>query len=52
MRSIGDIARALEEGGGRVAPVEEWNPPDCGEIDMRIGFDGTWYYAGSPIGRP
>jgi hypothetical protein len=29
-----------------------WNPPYCGEIDMRIAADGTWFYCGSPIGRP
>ena len=29
-----------------------WNPPDCGDIDMRIAADGTWFYCGSPIGRP
>lgn len=23
----------------------------CGELDMRIARDGTWYYHGSPIGR-
>ena len=28
-----------------------WNPPDCGDIDMRIAADGTWFYCGSPIGR-
>ena len=28
-----------------------WNPPDCGDIDMRIAADGVWYYCGSPIGR-
>ena len=33
-------------------PVERWNPPFCGEIDMRIAADGTWYYMGTPIGRP
>ncbi len=33
------------------APVHLWNPPDCGDIDMRIAADGTWYYCGSPIGR-
>lgn len=33
-------------------PVHLWNPPDCGEIDMRIGADGTWYYQKTPIGRP
>jgi hypothetical protein len=32
-------------------PVERWNPPYCGEIDMRIAADGTWFYRGSPIGR-
>ncbi len=34
------------------APVHLWNPPYCGEIDMRIARDGTWFYGGSPIGRP
>jgi len=34
------------------APVHLWNPPYCGEIDMRIAADGTWFYGGSPIGRP
>jgi len=33
-------------------PVERWNPPYCGEIDMRIAADGSWHYNGSPIGRP
>jgi hypothetical protein len=33
-------------------PVETWNPPDCGDIDIRIGRDGTWYYRGSAIRRP
>lgn len=32
-------------------PVERWNPPDCGDIDMRIAADGLWYYLGTPIGR-
>ena len=33
-------------------PVERWNPPYCGELDMRIAADGTWFYNGTPIGRP
>ncbi|MGH6820464.1 MAG: DUF1285 domain-containing protein [Methylocella sp.] len=33
-------------------PVEQWNPPFCGDIDMRIARDGTWFYRGTPIGRP
>lgn len=32
-------------------PVHEWNPPFCGDIDMRIARDGRWYYQGSPIDR-
>jgi uncharacterized protein len=33
-------------------PVHLWNPPFCGDIDMKIAADGTWFYQGSPIGRP
>lgn len=33
-------------------PVHLWNPAYCGEIDMRIAVDGTWFYNGTPIGRP
>ena len=33
-------------------PVEQWNPPFCGDIDLRIAADGTWHYLGTPIGRP
>lgn len=34
------------------APVHLWNPPFCGDLDMRIAADGTWFYLGTPIGRP
>jgi hypothetical protein len=33
-------------------PVHLWNPPFCGDLDMRIATDGTWFYGGTPIGRP
>jgi len=33
-------------------PVHLWDPAYCGEIDMRIAADGTWFYLGTPIGRP
>jgi hypothetical protein len=33
-------------------PVHLWNPPFCGDLDMRIAGDGSWYYMGTPIGRP
>jgi hypothetical protein len=39
-------------GGKGLPPVHLWNPPFCGDLDMRIATDGTWYYMGTPIGRP
>jgi hypothetical protein len=32
--------------------VHLWNPDFCGDLDMRIARDGTWFYLGTPIGRP
>lgn len=45
------VARLGPEAGRGPAPVERWNPPFCGDIDMRIAADGTWFYCGTPIGR-
>lgn len=46
------IAAALPRAGERgPPPVERWNPPFCGDIDMRIAADGTWFYMKTPIGR-
>ena len=45
-------AAAASERSGKLPPVHLWNPPFCGDIDMRIGRDGTWFYASTPIGRP
>jgi len=33
------------------APVHLWTPDFCGDLDMRIARDGTWFYLGTPIGR-
>lgn len=38
-------------GTQKYPPVEKWDPDFCGEIDMRIARDGTWFYMGTPIGR-
>ena len=46
------IAASLPRDGGRAAaPVHLWNPPFCGDLDMRIAADGTWFYQKTPIGR-
>ncbi len=50
LEALVEAARAA--GGRGPAPVERWNPPDCGDMDMRIAADGTWHYMGTPIGRP
>ena len=42
---------AAKEGKRGAPPVHLWNPPFCGDIDMRIARDGTWFYMGTPIGR-
>jgi hypothetical protein len=31
--------------------VHLWDPPFCGDLDMRIAADGTWFYLKTPIGR-
>jgi hypothetical protein len=43
---------AARIGTGRHPPTEKWNPPFCGDLDIRIATDGTWFYLGTPIGRP
>jgi hypothetical protein len=45
-----DAASSSAEGKG-LPPVHLWNPPFCGDLDMRIASDGTWFYLGTPIGR-
>ncbi len=44
------VGRAGEAGRGP-APVELWEPEFCGDLDMEIRRDGTWFYMGTPIGR-
>lgn len=48
--SLAKSARAASAGG--LPPVHLWNPPFCGDLDIRIARDGTWFYLGTPIGRP
>jgi uncharacterized protein len=47
--SLTDVAKALAE--KRLPPVENWHPTHCGDSEMRIARDGTWFHQGSPIGR-
>ena len=45
---LATVTKAAKKGP---PPVHLWNPPFCGDIDMRIARDGTWFYLGTPIGR-
>lgn len=47
---IAASAKAAAKGRG-LPPVHLWNPPFCGDLDMQIKRDGTWFYMGTPIGR-
>ncbi|AWB47529.1 DUF1285 domain-containing protein [Gemmobacter aquarius] len=52
----GPLAEGLASAAGAASkrglpPVHLWNPPYCGEIDIRIARDGTWFHEGTPIGR-
>ncbi|NVJ98568.1 MAG: DUF1285 domain-containing protein [Alphaproteobacteria bacterium] len=44
-----DILKQID--GQKFPPVDRWNPDFCGDIDMRIASDGTWFYMGTPITR-
>jgi hypothetical protein len=47
-----DAITGALRGAAKAPPVELWNPPFCGDLDMRIAADGTWFYLKTPIGRP
>jgi hypothetical protein len=47
----GLAAAAASAGRRGPPPVHLWNPPFCGDLDIRINRDGTWHYLGTPIGR-
>ena len=47
---LADLRREAASGRA-LPPVERWNPAHCGDIDIRIARDGTWFHNGTPIGR-
>ncbi len=49
IETIYDFSKRKKKG---IPPVEKWNPPFCGEIDMHILRNGKWTYMGSEIKRP
>ncbi|WP_438278551.1 DUF1285 domain-containing protein [Nitrobacter sp.] len=55
-RTLDGLATAARDAAGPTGkglpPVHLWNPPFCGDLDLRIAGDGTWFYMKTPIGRP
>src|SRR5579885_1826977 len=52
LEALAGALRRTADGAQGLPPVELWNPPFCGDLDMRIASDGTWFYLKTPIGRP
>ena len=48
--SFADLETMIAE--RRLPPVDHWNPDHCGNSEMRIARDGTWFHQGQPINRP
>lgn len=48
--SLSELQKLIDE--RRLPPVDQWNPEYCGDSEMRIARDGTWYHQGSAITRP
>lgn len=49
--SLQDLMKALQDTEEGERPVEKWNPDYCGEMDMIIKSDGSWWHEGSRITR-
>ena len=45
------LAEQLIKPRDGLPPVNDWDPPFCGDMDLRITRDGSWHYLGTPIGR-
>jgi hypothetical protein len=48
--TLAEIATLAAE--RHLPPVESWHPARCGDSEMRIARDGTWFHQGDPIRRP
>ncbi|QFU07493.1 hypothetical protein PARPLA_00957 [Rhodobacteraceae bacterium THAF1] len=48
-KALEEAVRAASQGG--MPPIEAWDPPESGDMDLRIDRDGTWIHEGSPIRR-
>ena len=49
---LNQLSAILAAGPAAERPLEQWNPPDCGMMDLTIKANGVWIHAGTPIHRP
>ena len=51
--SLNDLVKAAKANadGKGTPPVESWNPQFCGEMDLVIRADGSWWHEGTRISR-
>ena len=49
--SLGDLIALAKASGGKLPPVENWHPENCGQMDMVIKRDGSWWHEGTRITR-
>jgi hypothetical protein len=49
--SLEKIMAQIKAQGDSIPPVELWNPPYCGEMDLQIKANGDWFHAGTVFKR-
>lgn len=49
--SLEKITAEIKAQGDKIPPVELWDPPYCGEMDLQIKANGDWFYAGTIFKR-
>jgi hypothetical protein len=48
---LNQLQKQIGDSAEKLPPVDKWDPDFCGDIDLRIKHDGSWWYMGTPIGR-
>ena len=49
--ALQSLIKAAESAGDGLPPVEKWEPTYCGEMDLVIKRDGSWWHEGTRITR-
>ena len=52
LKGVETVYGFSKSGKKGLPPVDKWNPPFCGDMDLKILRDGRWMYMGTEIKRP